>query len=244
MLFLQKIIGTYAMQKPYIKLIQANKGRNEALIFVNGYQMKDNENSKLWSSYLRRANWKGSIYQLWWDSGSEYGRKYSMSPLGKIPILNELVHSYPHWRMVLKRAKISGSKYLPSLLLSIPENEVSFIGYSLGCRLIHYGLQEFDSRLSLTSLKNIILLAGAIRTIRWEKIAINITGKIYNLYNRDDDVLNYLFTHFGAYPYKPCGVKKIKTQCQNIENIDITQLINTKSHDLELYLKVLTKFFF
>lgn len=230
------------MQKPYIKLIQANQGSNKALIFVNGYQMKYDKNSKLWSFYLRQANWKGSIYQLWWDSGSKYGRKYFMSPLGKIPILNELVHSYPHWRMVLERAKISGSKYLYSMLSSIEENEVSLIGYSLGCRLIHYGLQGFDSKLSSKSIKNIILLAGAIRTIRWGKISVNITGKIYNLYNRDDDVLNYVFTHFGAYKYKPCGVTRIKSKCKNIENIDITKFMNTSSHDLKLYLKALTKF--
>ncbi len=227
------------MQNPYIKLIKPNQGRNEALIFINGYRMKYEENSELWSSYLRRSNWKGSIYQLWYDSGSEKGRK-SMSPLGQIPGINR-VHYYPHWRIALERAKVSGSEYLHSLLLSIPENEVSLIGYSLGCRLIHYGLQQFDSRLSSTSLKNIILLAGAIRTIRWENIAINITGKIYNLYNRDDRDLKKWFTNLGTY-YKPCGVTKISAKCRNIENIDITKLMNTSSHDLELYLKALTKF--
>ncbi|AFZ44273.1 hypothetical protein PCC7418_2111 [Halothece sp. PCC 7418] len=94
------------MQKPNIKLIQNSKGSNQALVYCNGYTMKHNNNSQLWCHYLRKAHWNGTIYQLWWDSGSSLGRKYAMSPLGNIPMFNEVAHAYPHWKMVVKRAKI------------------------------------------------------------------------------------------------------------------------------------------
>jgi hypothetical protein len=62
------------MENPYLHLIEPSNNQQEALIFLNGYQMKRVNNRKLWCDYLRQANWQGSIYQLWWDSGSEYGR--------------------------------------------------------------------------------------------------------------------------------------------------------------------------
>ena len=230
------------MKRPYLKLIQKSQEKEEALIFLNGYQMKYTKNSEMWSNYLRQANWQGSIYQLWWDGGSEHGRKYAMSPLGNIPILNELVHSYPHWRMILKRAKISGLKYLPSLLSNMSENKISLIRYSLGCRVIHYGMQQFQPSLNTTSINNIFLLAGAIRTIRWENIANKITGKIYNFYNDNDELLNDLFSHFGIYKYKPCGIHPILSEHKDIKNINVTKSIHSNLHDLELYLRILHKF--
>jgi hypothetical protein len=141
------------MKKPNIKQIQPSHGVNEAIIFLNGYQSKYEHNSDIWVKYLRRAKWSGSVYKLWWDAGSEYGRKYSMSPLGAIPQINklkicdgrginEIAHSYPHWRIISKRAKLTGLRYFSSLLSSIPESRVSVIGYSLGCRVIHYGMQN------------------------------------------------------------------------------------------------------
>lgn len=201
--------------------------------------MKYTNNYELWSAHLRQAGWKGSIYQLWWDSGSEYGRKRA-TPLGYVPIINKLNY-YPHWRMVVKRAKITGSRYLSSIISSIPENCVSLIGYSLGCRVIYYGLQEYKTSLSTTLIDDVVLLAGAIRTIGWENIAIKTTGDIYNFYNRNDSVLNEEFRHYGIYKYKPCGVCPIKTRSENCMNIDITKLINTRSHDIKKYLSVFSQ---
>lgn len=229
------------MEKPYLQLIRSSRKTDEALIFLDGYQSKYKNDNRLWSKYLDRADWQGSIYRLWWDAGCDYGRKYLMSPLGYIPIVNELAHSYPHWRMVVKRAEVSGLKFLPSLISSIPERNVSLIGYSLGCRLIHYGINRFEPKRSSTSIKNIILLAGAIRTIKWEKIAKKIDGNIYNLHNNNDWILNNLFTQFGLYMYKPCGVSPIKSRHEKIKNIDITRQINTQSHDLKNYLRILSR---
>lgn len=233
------------MKKPYIKLIQASQGIDEALVFLNGYKMKYEKNSKLWSTYLRRANWKGSIYQLWWDSGSKYGLKYCMSPLGSIPILNELgslVHHDPHWRMVLNRAKEGGLRYLPALISSIPENKISFIGYSLGCRFIYYGLRsKKTNRLTSKSINDIILLGGAIRTIGWDDVASKIDGNVYNFYNINDPILNVLFSYLGLYKYKPCGINPIKTRCKNIKNVNVTTPIRADSHKLKVYLRSLTQ---
>ena len=147
-----------------------------------------------------------------------------MSPLGGIPILNEVVHSYPHWQMIVKRAKISGLKYLPSLISSIPETQISLIGYSLGCRIIHYGMLKYKPTISLNAVNNIILLAGAIRTIKWEAIAGKIRGNVYNFYNRNDLVLNDYFSQFGLYPYQSCGIHAIKTHSRKIKNAVLYQV--------------------
>ena len=62
------------MRKPRLQLIERSQRQEEALIFLNGYQMKYEKNGKLWTKYLRQANWQGSIYQLWWDAMAENGR--------------------------------------------------------------------------------------------------------------------------------------------------------------------------
>lgn len=169
------------MRKPYLKLIQRSQAINKALIFFNGYQMRHINQSEIWSQYLCQAGWQGAIYQFWWDGGSQQERIYNMSVLGHIPVVNEIAHTYPHWQMVLKRAKISGAQYLPAILSSIKETNISLIGYSLGCRVIHYGMREFRAVLSPKNINNIILIAGAIRTMWYSPHYLKILSN-FNLF--------------------------------------------------------------
>jgi hypothetical protein len=232
------------MENPVIRRIQSYQSSNEALVFFNGYQMKDDDNAQLWCHYLRKAGWQGAIYQFWWDSGSSFGKKYKMSPLGNIPIVNELAHSYPHWQLVLKRAKITGLHHFSRILSELPELSIYFIGYSLGCRVIYYGLQSSKSSLIQNQVKNVILLAGAIRVIGWENSAEKISGKIFNCYNEQDSILNNEFRHWGFYQHKPCGIIPIRSKHKKIVDLNITKLINSHSHSLENYLKNLPKLLF
>lgn len=227
------------MQKPYLQRIV--NGKDKAMIFLNGYQMKYEKNSALWADKLRQANWHGAIYQLWWDSGSYYGMK-NMSPLGNIPILNsKYIHLYPHWQVILKRAKNTGLTYFSSLISCIPETQISLIGYSLGCRVIHYGMLNYKPDSKIHSLENIYLLAGAIRTIRWDEIADKISGKVHNFYNKKDFVLRDYFSIKGTYVYKPCGLSPIKSQHHGIRNVNITNIVNTQKHELLISLNTLAK---
>ena len=51
------------MENPVIRRIQSYQSSNEALVFFNGYQMKDDDNAQLWCHYLRKAGW-GHWYRL------------------------------------------------------------------------------------------------------------------------------------------------------------------------------------
>lgn len=226
------------MKKPYIKQVQAPKKQEEAIVFVDGYMSEyKNINTILMTEFLRKQNWQGAIYRFCWDAGSQDGMKYSFSPLGQIPLIGEAIHIYPHWRMVVERGKKSGLKFFPKIIASLPEQQVSLMGYSLGCRVIHYGMLAFNPELSNVTIKNLFLFAGAIRRIRWGKSAQKITGNIYNFYNRNDDTLEQYFTQFGLYPHKPCGIAPIRESHLKIKNIDITSSMGTHSHDLEHYLR-------
>lgn len=227
------------MQDPYIQCIA--KGEGKALVFLNGYRMKYEENGEIWTAHLRQSNWQGAIYQLWWDAGSIYGIK-NMSPLGRIPIANEIIHGYPHWQVIIKRAKTTGLKYFQSLIASIPETQISLIGYSLGCRVIHYGMLNYKPESSTKSIQNIYLLAGAIRTIKWDEIANKISGKVYNFYNANDHVLREYFSIKGTYKHKPCGLSPIRSTSHGIQNTNITKVVNTQKHDLIIYLIALEGF--
>lgn len=225
------------MPKPYIKLIESSQKENKALVFFNGYRMAEKNKSKLWCQYLRQAGWRGSIYQFWWDGGDED----EIDDFPHIPIVDH----YSHWKINFKYAKEIGKNFVCDLLGSIPETQISLIGYSLGCRVIYYGVREFNSQYSLKYIDNIILIAGAVKHIKWGSVAQNISGNIYNIYNKDDEILNEKYMIYDIDPvapsYEPCGICPIKSKYSNLININITKLINTDSHSLKKYLKILSQ---
>ncbi|MFB2877822.1 DUF726 domain-containing protein [Floridanema aerugineum] len=211
------------MDKPYTSFVEPSQGRDEALVFLNGWRTKYIQNQDIWCTSIRKAGWKGSIYQLWWDSGTD---EYPPTPI--------------HWEIIRGRSKTIAKHYLTDLLRSIPEQKISLIAHSLGARIIHYGLEVPPNTYS-KEVNNVILLGGAARTIKWDDLVFSISGKLINFYNCNDKVLNYWFRWGGAYKYSPCGIHPIDSLHSRVKNCDLTALMNTHEHDLERYLWAFSK---
>lgn len=145
-----------------------------------------------------------------------------------------------HWDKHKHRAKRVGKYYLERIVSDqVKESSVSLIGHSLGVRVIFFGTQNWSHRSSHT-LQNVFLLGGALPKNRdWERVASRLNGRLFNVYNSHDPVLNglYRFTSLGL---NPCGLKPIEKYHPKINNLDATSLVG-KSHGLEEYLSALPK---
>lgn len=215
------------MDKPFLVSIESSQGWSEALVLIRGYISEDSfttEMEEKWRTVVRQSGWKGSIYHLWWESSSN-----SICNVGRLHL---------RWEQVKSRAKQVGRDYLTKLVSSIPDKYVSLIGYSLGVRIIYYGIESWLE--SKKILNNAILLGGAVRRNKeWGSKAAKLTGQIVNVYNSNDQVLLYLFKIGEFYLKSPCGLKPIKDYHPKIINLDATSLIKTSEHSELHYLHVL-----
>jgi hypothetical protein len=231
------------MDRPYLISIEPPRELNEAIVFINGYRSAYSQNAETWCRGIRQAGWKGSIYQLWWDASDKESANSARDIgryIGSIP--GEVVVSLGHWEKIKKRAKAVGEDYLHEMLSSLPETYISLMGYSLGARIIYYGLKE--AQISLKRVKNVFLVAGAIdRKKEWELVADNIGGKLINLYNSNDSTLKYKYRQGQLSFHSPCGLLPIECTHPKILNADATYLLNSSSHDLADYLRVMPENF-
>jgi hypothetical protein len=220
------------MDTPWIKQIAVSNGSTEAMVFVSGFTTENNLGSRYygpWVRCLREAGWNGSVFHFWWDSSNKVNA--AMVTYGQLGI-----GVIPYWEKHKRRAKYSGRDYLEKLVTSnLYEESVSFIGHSLGARVLFFGLRDWGKK-SLPVPKNVFLLGGAIpKNRKWSQVAEKIKGTLFNLYNPGDTTLKiqYRVSSLGLYP---CGLMPIKDDHPKISNIDVSQWIG-KSHKFENYLE-------
>ena len=215
------------MDCPYLERLENSRGNSsKAIIFIRGY-MSDNSFEEAtedrWRQALRQAGWNGSIYHLWWESGGDNWKRYRLSI---------------RWEQIKSKAKRVGRDYLNDLVSTIPEKSISLIGYSLGVRIIYYGIESWDS--SKKVLKDAILLGGAVaRDKAWGSKTSSLAGRVINVYNSEDKILSREYKIGELHRKSPCGLKPIKEQHHKIINVDATPLIGTSSHSDKHYLGVL-----
>jgi hypothetical protein len=208
------------MKNPYLVELEPSRGWSEALIIIRGYRSENNFTWGLksdWKSLLRDAGWKGSIHYLWWDSTDNI---------------------CTDWGGVKVRAAIAGREHLSRLVAHLSDKSVTLIGYSLGARVIYYGMQNWSS--STKPLNNTILLGGAIRrTKEWGNSTSKLAGQLINVYNARDPTLLSVYRG-GEFLVRssPCGLKPIKGFHPKVTNIDATSLVGTSHCELN-YLRTL-----
>ncbi|MFS8779212.1 TMCO4 family protein [Synechococcus sp. R55.3] len=218
--------------EPYLIPIEPSLGWDEALVFINGF-LSEGETQPwrkrlLWET-IRRAGWKGSLYYLWWDASNPASLVLSTLKLG--------VGLLAHWEAHKAKAKEVGLEYAYPLLSSLPERQITLMGFSLGARIAYYVMRGWPQTAN-RRLKDIILLSGAVRRQadkHWSLHVENITGKLVNIYNEDDAVLAFVFK-VPSLNRSPCGIKPIKEFHPRIENLNATHLIGSGEHSYEAYL--------
>ena len=97
--------------------------------------------------------------------------------------------------------------------------------------MVYFGLLETDQ--SKFNIRDVILLGGAIRRNKrgWPTIAENIRGRLYNFYNGDDKVLNFIYKVAEFRTDSPCGQKPIEVERSTVYNINMTGVFEKRKVD-------------
>lgn len=222
------------MERPYLVPIEPSLSSPEALIFMDGYcseRLYRQDNRSQWREAIRQVGWQGSIYYLWWDaSDSEMSlESFAESGMGGIS----------HWQKHKSFAKRVGKSFLPKLTCELEEESVSFLGFGLGAYIAYYAMHDWYK--ACLELQNVILLAATIRRDRskeWGKSASRISGKLINVYNCEDLILQR-FCQILDWDCSPCGIKPISEEHAQIVNFNATDLMLTAKHSRQNFMLVL-----
>ena len=237
------------MKQPRLILIEKSPEFDEALVVIRGFLSEPKrtpDDNDHWLQALKKAGWRGSIYQLWWDASSSGTFfiaallmivRIPLSPpqrvfqiLGRAGIsASALIFQ---WKKIRGRAKSVGRDYLHDLLKLIPESAVNLMGFSLGALVVYYGLMNL-TRLESPVIKNAILLGGAVeRDKEWNNVVKPLENNLINVYNCRDYILKYVFRIAQMNTSSPCGLKPVSLKHPKIINYNATHQISNspKNH--------------
>jgi len=209
------------MEKPELILLTEGTDQHKVLLLINGYTSDKYSHPTAFVpevKALQSIGWQGAIYLLWWNASRSSAPLYrTITPA--------------HWQIVKQRAERTGIDYFAEIINQVKDKEISIIAHSLGVRLVYYGLLNITP--SDFSIRDVILFGGAIRRNKreWPVVAQNIQGRLYNFYNRDDSVLNFIYKVAEFRTHSPCGQKPIEVDNPNIYNINLTGVFKKRKID-------------
>jgi predicted RNA-binding Zn-ribbon protein involved in translation (DUF1610 family) len=197
------------------KLVLLNDDGEKLInIFIHGFGGLNKEEYHKHTARVNELELPGRTYFLYWPSGSWLIPKPVVTTLkvgGKIVknikvtpaqflanivvdiVLNTLVFvvKYKYYE---KKAEKLGSNLLRhiSKIPNANKYPINLIGFSLGARVIHWAL--WDNEWNRYRLNDIFLLGGATDSLSgdWSECAEKISGKIYNVYSKNDMVLTII----------------------------------------------------
>ena len=105
----------------------------------------------------------------------------------------------------------------------------TLMGHSLGARTIYFTLLQLARRKGGPVVRDVFLFGGAVggaERQQWAKAATAVSGRIYNFYSTNDDVLSYLHQAANLGWGKPIGLRQIRSRAKNIVNVDCTDLVD------------------
>jgi hypothetical protein len=232
-------------------LIEKSPEFDEALVVIRGFlseQKQTPDHNGDWQQALKKAGWRGSIYQLWWDASSS-GTFFIPALLMIVRIPLPLPHRVFQilgragisvtallfqWKKIRRRAKSVGRDYLHDMLKLIPESAVNLMGFSLGALVVYYGLMNL-TRLESPVVKNAILLGGTVerdKNKEWNNVVKPLENNLINVYNCRDHILKYVFRIAQLNAKSPCGLKPVSLKHPKIINYNATHQISNspKNH--------------
>lgn len=131
------------------------------------------------------------------------------------------------WNNTLDRARAAGS-VLAQLLIQrhLGVRPITLIGFSLGARVIFYGLLELAKAKAFGIVQDVFLLGGTLTASErtWCEARSVVSGRFVNGYARNDWVLNYLFRATSAGLSAVAGLRPVNN-VPGLENVDVTDKI-------------------
>ena len=238
---------------------------NHIYIFVSGFTSQGENKEKAWEGFLLEYSnlvdcyfydWESkSKSQMVWDIAKFIGEAaltYYMNKRDFVVLLQNLHRYRTNTNLFLKTRKTS--KIFGELLAYIvasraifKHQNVSLVGFSLGCNVIKYCLKtlfRFYQNGELTAndiIKNVVFIAGAAsfkHKHKWENIFELVAGKIVNCHGDFDNILKYLYTM--STNKDPIGVNPLIIK-NLVNNVDFSDLKVDHSEYREEFRKIFSR---
>ncbi len=131
------------------------------------------------------------------------------------------------WTVSLTRAEAAGLILADSLIdRNLGTRPITFVGYSLGARVIFFCLRELSRRGAYGLVQNVYLFGSPIVAKRDEyfKARSVVAGRFVNGYSRNDWILGYLFRLTSGGISRIAGLAPVE-DIEGLENIDVTDIV-------------------
>ncbi|CAG9331332.1 unnamed protein product [Blepharisma stoltei] len=213
-------------------------------IVISGWLSEEDNSAESWHHIINRS-FQGQVYVLKWDSSSP--TKFLIEILKIISgvlITDQLIstlfllsaayklYKLDPFKASQKRAEVAG-KALAHIIKSnlFKRANITLIGFSLGVGIIHSCLKELSNE-NLQYIHNAILMGGAASASseEWIKCKTAVSGRLINLYSKNDLVLSILYRISRL--EKAVGYEKIEVN--GIENYDISSFVDSHTRYREV----------
>jgi len=234
---------------------QHNSGRGERIILINGFlSQKTGGDLSNWRTGLEENFSQKSWYSVNWESKSLYAigsligkgvagkaftvfinkiaKRASKKAASKINPLNWLstiaeIFGNP-WHSSIAKASMTGIMLADIISRTKGRSQYSLFAHSLGTRVVHYLLLSLSTK-HKKYIKDVYLLGGTVDrndNKTWKQASNSVSGNIYNCYSTNDDVLRFLFKPSTCFLKNPIGLGEIKSDADNILNINVSDIVS------------------
>ncbi|QDU64591.1 hypothetical protein Pan216_54810 [Planctomycetes bacterium Pan216] len=235
-------MGSLVVTPPTFRHLDDGRDRTpeRRLVIVQGYlTARPNPSAdQLAIRAIREAGWRGGIERFRWQAGHTGEIAMQLIPLAATAVLSPrpvtplkalqaarlaaLCGTFAaHWKWACLRADWAGRRLAEAIerrRAEHPGEELQFVGFSLGCRVLYRAMHRLACQSSPT-IEQVHLFGGAhSRRADWETALQTVRGGISNYYSANDRVLNYLYRMMEW--NTPMGLKPIITEDLRIENVD------------------------
>ncbi len=131
------------------------------------------------------------------------------------------------WTVSLDRANAAGLILADSLIdRNLGARPITFVGYSLGSRVIFSCLRELAKKGAYGLVQNVYLFGSPIVAKKDEYLRARsvVSGRFVNGYARNDWILGYLFRLTSGGISRVAGLAPVE-EIPGLENVDVTELV-------------------
>lgn len=131
------------------------------------------------------------------------------------------------WTVSLDRANSAGLILADSLIdRNLGTRPITFVGYSLGSRVIFSCLKELAKKGAYGLVQNVYLFGSPIvaKKEEYQKARAVVAGRFVNGYAKNDWILGYLFRLTSGGISRVAGLAPVE-DIPGLENVDVTELV-------------------
>lgn len=131
------------------------------------------------------------------------------------------------WTVSLDRANAAGLILADSLIdRNLGTRPITFVGYSLGSRVIFSCLKELSKKGAYGLVQNVFLFGSPVvaKKDEWLRARSVVAGRFVNGYAKNDWILGYLFRLTSGGISRVAGLAPVEN-IPELENIDVTEFV-------------------